>query len=143
MTQNKLGSELLAQAGLAPGLMSDEDRQAMRRRIEGIDLRIWRLKRIVLGAIALVVVCLTVLAIVRNGPHPDEGGRLVATRVAVAGFLVGFYGGIFCLLWMFLSRMVVRGLEVSSRLANMESLLANVSATLDRVAQRMEKPSAS
>ena len=142
MTQNKLGSELLAQAGIGRELMSAEDREALRRRIEGIDSRIQRLKRIILGAVALVVVCLAVLAIVRNGPHPDQGGRLVATRIAVAGFLVGFYGGIFCLLWMFLSRIVARSLEVSSRLANMESLLAYVSATLDRVAQRVEKPSA-
>lgn len=139
MTDANMGTELLNQAGLKPGTLPPREREALWQRIERSRAAVRRLKRFAYLLVTLLVVCFLTVAIARNGPHRDEGIRLVLTWIASIGFIVACYGGIVVIIGLVVHTISARTLEVSSRLANMESLLESVAVNLDRVAERLEQ----
>ena len=141
MNPPHIGPELLQQAGLSSGTLTAQDREVLRQKIERLNTRAKRLKTAALAALALILFCIAVVAIARNGPDRNHGVRLAITYVATIGYLVGIYGGIGALIAMFIHRLSARALEVSSRLANMEVLLASAVFNLDRLAQQIENRS--
>jgi hypothetical protein len=140
MTDANLGAGLLSQAGLKSGTLPAQEREALWQRIERSRTAVRRLKRFVVILMALLVVCFLTVTIAKNGPHHDEGIRLVLTWIASVGFIFAFYGGIIVLIKLVVQVVSARALEVSARLANMESLMESVAANLNRVAERLEQP---
>jgi hypothetical protein len=136
--QPNIGPELLQHAGLSSGTLTLEDRAALLKKIQRVNRDIKRLKTIALSGLALLLFCVAIVAVARNGPDANHGIRLTITRIGVIGFLAGFYGLLGAMLLIFVHRVAGRALEVSSRLANMEVLLASAVHHLDRLAQRLE-----
>jgi hypothetical protein len=140
MNDAKIGAGLLNQAGLKPGILPPQEREALWQRIERSRAAVRRLKRLVVFLVALMVVCIVTVAIARNGPHRNEGIRLVLTWIANVGFILACYGGIIVVIGLVVQTISARALEVSSRLANIESLMESLAVNLNRVAERLEQP---
>src|SRR6266487_4216635 len=99
--ETNIGPELLQQAGLSSGTLTAQDRDALRKKIERLKGDVKRLKTVALAGLALLLMCIAVVAVARNGPDSNHGVRLTVTRVATIGFLVGVYGNIGALFLIF------------------------------------------
>lgn len=139
MTEQDFKSQLLQQAGLSAGTLPAHDREVLRQRIERLNRDLRRIKRWLLVVAPTLVLSIIVLIIGKTG-H-DKGVFAYLAAAGTIGILAALYSllGLFVLLAF--HRFALRAAEITQRLANMEGLMESMATILERISQRLDKPS--